>query len=72
MTTFRRIGEFPQMTVAEALGAHASAQMAAAMAADEARRVFSDPEQAPVLEECRSFVERWAVSATVIGLSRTN
>jgi hypothetical protein len=69
---FRRIGEFSSMTVAEALAAHAGAQMAAARAADEARRVIGDLEQVEVLEEGRSFVDSWGVSATVIGFSRPN
>mgnify|MGYP001551081341 CR=1 FL=1 len=56
------------MTVAEALGAHASAQMTAALIADEQRRVFDDPEQVVVEVACRSFVESWAVNATVIGV----
>lgn len=56
------------MTVSEVLAAHASAQMAAARAADEARRVAIDPEQADVAAEPRSFVESWAISATVIGM----
>jgi len=60
------------MTVSEALAAHASAQMAAARATDEARRVGSDPEQVEVVIEQRSFVESWAVCATVIGYSQAN
>lgn len=60
------------MTVAEALGAHASAQMAAARVADDQRRVVDDPEQVVVEEECRSFVDSWAVNATVIGVSWAN
>lgn len=60
------------MTVSEALGAHASAQMAAARVADDARRVGVDPELIPVREEPRSFVETWAISATVIGQTRAN
>lgn len=69
---FRKIGEFPPMTVAQALAAHAGAQMAAARAADEARRVTDDLDQVQVLEEGRSFVESWGISATVIGFSRPN
>ena len=60
------------MTVSEALAAHASAQMAAARAADEARRTAVDVEQVSVMEEPRSFVETWAINATVIGQSRPN
>lgn len=60
------------MTVAEAFGAHASAQMAAARAADQARRVGKDREPIPAPKECRSFVESWAIQATVIGLCRPN
>jgi hypothetical protein len=56
------------MTVSEALGAHASAQMAAARAADEARRVAMEPDLLEGLPEPRSFVESWAISATVIGM----
>ena len=56
------------MTVAEALGAHASAQIAAARVADEKRRtcIEGEPELAP--EEPRSFIETWDVQATVIGV----
>jgi hypothetical protein len=60
------------MTVSEVLAAHASAQMAAARAADEARRVAIDAEQIEVAAEPRSFVESWAINATVIGMSRPN
>jgi hypothetical protein len=56
------------MTVSEVLAAHASAQMAAARAADEARRVAIDSDEVEVACESRSFVESWAVSATVIGM----
>lgn len=59
------------MTVAEALGAHASAQIAAARAADEKRRVANEAEDYIVTEEPRSFVETWGIQATVIGI-RTN
>ena len=59
------------MTVAEALGAHASAQIAAARAADEKRRTANESEPEVVLRETRSFVETWGVQATVIGI-RTN
>jgi hypothetical protein len=56
------------MTVAEALGAHASAQIAAAQKADEQRRIAveGEPELVPV--EARSFVETWGVQTTVIGV----
>ena len=60
------------MTVSEALAAHASAQMAAARSADEARRVAIEPEQIGFDEEPRSFIESWAISATVIGCSPSN
>jgi hypothetical protein len=60
------------MTVSEVLAAHASAQMAAARAADEARRVAIDSEQIEAAAEPRSFVESWAINATVIGMSRPN
>ncbi len=56
------------MTVAEALGAHASAQIAAARAADEKRRVASEADDGLVVEESRSFVETWAVQTMVIGV----
>lgn len=56
------------MTVAEALGAHASAQIAAARAADEKRRVASEADDGLVAEESRSFVETWAVQTMVIGV----
>ena len=72
MNTIHRIGEHPQMTVAEALGAHASAQMAAARAADEQRRIACEVEIDVVVEEQRSFIETWDVQATVIGISRPN
>ena len=58
------------MTVAEALGAHASAQMAHARAADQSRNVVSLPDRARVPQECRSFVETWAIKTTVIGVAR--
>ena len=63
-----RIGKLPHMTVAEALGAHASAQIAAARVADELRRTAMEgaPELAP--EEPRSFIETWDVQATVINI----
>jgi hypothetical protein len=54
------------MTVAEALGAHASAQIAAARKADEQRRTATEAESACVPEESRSFIETWGVRATVI------
>ncbi len=54
------------MTVAEALGAHASAQIAAARKADEQRRTAIETEPACVPEEPRSFIETWAVKTTVI------
>lgn len=60
------------MTVSEALAAHASAQMAAARAADEARRVAADPDQIEIMEEPRSFVDSWAITAMVIGVKRPN
>jgi hypothetical protein len=56
------------MTVAEALGAHASAQIAAARKADEQRRVAVECEPEFVPEEPRSFIETWAVQTTVIGV----
>ena len=56
------------MTVSEVLAAHASAQMAAARAADEARRVAIDSDPVEFAAEPRSIVESWAVSATVIGM----
>jgi hypothetical protein len=56
------------MTVAEALGAHASAQIAAARVADERRRVANEVEEHFVAEEPRSFVETWHVQTTVIGV----
>jgi hypothetical protein len=64
--------EFPHMTVSEALGAHACAQIAAARAGDEARRMAGESDQVEVVTESRSFVDSWAVSATVIGVSRAN
>jgi hypothetical protein len=60
------------MTVAEALGAHASAQIAAARAADEARRTANEAEPELVPDETRSFVDSWAVQTQVIGMSRAN
>lgn len=60
------------MTVAQALAAHATAQIAAAREADEKRRVTTEPEMRTVAEEPRSFIETWAVQATVIGLCRPN
>jgi hypothetical protein len=56
------------MTVAEALGAHASAQIAAAQRADEQRRIATEAEPELVPEEPRSFIETWGVQATVIGI----
>ena len=56
------------MTVAEALGAHASAQIAAAQKADEQRRTATEAEPKLAREESRSFVETWCVQATVIGV----
>jgi hypothetical protein len=56
------------MTVAEALGAHASAQIAAARKADEQRRVANEAEPELVPEEPRSFIESWDVHSTVIGV----
>ncbi len=54
------------MTVAEALGAHASAQIAAARRADEQRRTAVEVEPGLAPRESRSFVETWGVQATVI------
>jgi len=56
------------MTVAEALGAHASAQIAAAREADARRRVAVEGEPELVPDEPRSFVETWAIQTTVIGV----
>jgi hypothetical protein len=56
------------MTVAEALGAHASAQIAAALKADEQRRIAVDTESELLPEEPRSFVETWGVQTTIIGV----
>ncbi len=56
------------MTVAEALGAHASAQIAAARKADEQRRIAVEGESELIPQESRSFVETWAVQTTVIGV----
>jgi hypothetical protein len=56
------------MTVAEALGAHASAQIAAAQKADEELRTATVAEPELIPAESRSFVETWAVQATVIGV----
>ena len=57
------------MTVAEALGAHASAQIAAARQADEQRRVAVECEIELIPRvEPRSFIETWGVQATVIGV----
>jgi hypothetical protein len=56
------------MTVAEALGAHASAQIAAAQKADEQRRIAIEAEHELIQDEPRSFVETWSVHATVIGV----
>jgi hypothetical protein len=56
------------MTVAEALGAHASAQIAAARKADEQRRTANEADPKLAAEEPRSFVETWGVQATVIGV----
>jgi hypothetical protein len=56
------------MTVAEALGAHASAQIAAARMADEQRRTANEAEPELVPQESRNFIETWAVQATVIGV----
>jgi hypothetical protein len=68
VTSSHKIGEHPTMTVAEALGAHASAQIAAAREADKQRRVAVETEPELVPEESRSFIETWAIQATVIGL----
>ena len=56
------------MTVAEALGAHASAQIAAAQKADEQRRIANAAEPELVPEETRSVIETWDVQTTVIGV----
>ena len=56
------------MTVAEALGAHASAQIAAAREADERRRTANEAELELMPDEPQSFVETWGVQATVIGV----
>jgi hypothetical protein len=56
------------MTVAEALGAHASAQIAAAREADERRRTANEAEPELVPDQSRSFVETWGIQATVIGV----
>jgi hypothetical protein len=56
------------MTVAEALGAHASAQIAAAREADEQRRTAAKAEPELIPTEPRSFLETWGVQATVIGI----
>ena len=53
---------------AEALGAHASAQIAAAREADEQRRTANVSEPDRLAEEPRSFVETWDVQTTVIGV----
>ena len=59
------------MTVAEALGAHASAQIAAARQADEQLRTANAAEPQFLGEEPCSFIDTWDVQATVIGF-RTN
>ncbi|HEY4032169.1 MAG TPA: hypothetical protein VGM25_17620 [Caulobacteraceae bacterium] len=56
------------MTVAEALGAHASAQIARAREADEQLRTATATEPELIAVETRSFVETWGVQATVIGV----
>jgi hypothetical protein len=56
------------MTVAEALGAHASAQIAAARKADEKLRTANEAEPELLPAEPRSFVETWDVHSTVIGV----
>ncbi|MGZ3272156.1 MAG: hypothetical protein ACXU82_10760 [Caulobacteraceae bacterium] len=56
------------MTVSEALGAHASAQIAAAREADEQLRTATAVELEFRAEEPRSFIETWGVQATVIGI----
>jgi hypothetical protein len=60
------------MTVSEAFGAHASAQMANARVADQSRRVSSVPDRARLPQESRSFVETWAIRTTVIGVARAS
>jgi hypothetical protein len=54
------------MTVAEALGAHASAQIARAREADEQLRTANTGEPELIPEEPQSFIETWGVQATVI------
>ena len=56
------------MTVAEALGAHASAQIAAAREADEQLRTATAVESQFIAEEPCSFIETWGVQTTVIGI----
>ena len=56
------------MTVAEALGAHASAQIAAAQKADEQRRTANECELDLLPQEPCSFIETWGIQATVIGV----
>jgi hypothetical protein len=56
------------MTVAEALGAHASAQIARAREADEQLRTANEAEPELIPEEPHSFIESWAVQTTVIGV----
>lgn len=55
------------MTVAEALGAHASAQIAAAREADHQRRAIAETEPELIPNEARSFIESWDVQFKVIG-----
>lgn len=68
MNGSHRIGEHPQMTVAEALGAHASAQIAAAQKADEQLRTAVEGGSELIPKEPRSFIETWDVQTTVIGV----
>ena len=66
----KSLAEHP-MTVAEVLAAHARAQIAAALEADEAHRA-ADGADAPVIDEGPpSFAVSWAFEATVIGMSRS-
>jgi len=59
------------MTVAQALAAHASAQIAAAHEADKARRT-ADGAGEPVIDEGPpSFAVSWAFEAIAIGMSRS-
>ena len=59
------------MTVSEVLAAHASAQIAAALQADEAHRAADGIETILIEEGPPSFAVSWAFEATVIGMSRS-